>query len=568
MNRRKEETEMERKQEIIRRIMQDSIDYILVIFKNEYKLIKDEDVTFEVEDDSVNKLALKNKLDIMDDNLFVVCQIVKDSSSVITIRAVFNSSDIQKSELSFFRIENFYVLCGTLTEIFKSVNDIEMGMIVVIPPKILIKNLMKYPLQMILYSFFPKLQSTLTHPEYQRLLGVSTNTKKMVIENMTVLGPLPDDFQYSNASIRNECQRFDKIPEDCVLRLNCNIECRNGERRHRVTRRWNKVCATTPNFEQLLGTSDVKVLLRIQINDVDRHTFCDPADIAYTHVANITQKFPNTLSFELGPSNLEEYTLPFCSEQHFRQMMMTPTPLVNVNKLNLSFIRIHLRSFMEYMLTLRDLTELRLHDVILSDDDETDIEDFYVRLENAMKNVHTFEVRRLFTVGERRDLQLVENNRFWKVLSKLPKLKSLYLREFFLPDPSAYPEEYQHDDDFDEDDDDDYDGDDNFMPFSLGEIGTGLSSLTQLTFLSLSFCQYTPKSIIELLHPVIIKLEKLVSLDLSNTGLKENMINAFIPTLIGLPNLSILNVSNNPLLNGNDIKYLTEILGKKVRIIK
>ena len=567
MDRRKEQTEIERKKEIILRIIQDSIDYILVIFKNEYKLIKDENVTFEI-DDSVNKLSLKNTLDKLDDNLFVVCQIIKDSSSVITIRAVFNNSDvdIQKSELSFFQIEKFYLLCGTLTDIFESslVNDSEMGMIVVIPRKTLIKNLMKYPLQMILSSFFPKLQSKLSHPDYQRLLGVSTNTKKMVIENMTVLGLLPDDFPYSNASIRHLCQTFAKIPEDFVLRLNCNIECRNGDR---VTDRFNKVCTTTPNFEQLLGTSDVKVLLRIQINDVDRHTFCDPADIAYTHVANITQKFPNTLSFELGPSNLEEYTLPFCSEQHFRQMMMTPTPLVNVNKLNLSFIRIHLRSFMEYILTLRDLTELRLHDVILSDD-EIDIDNFYVNLEKAMENVHTFEVRELFTVGERRDLQLVENNRFWKVLARLPKLKSLYLRDFFLPEPNAYPEEYQHDDDFDEDDDDSYDGDDIRMPFSLGEIGTGLSSLTQLTFLSLSFCEYTPKSINELLHPVIIKLEKLVSLDLSNTGLKKEMIDAFIPTLISLPNLRILNVSNNPLLNGNDIKYLTNILGKKVNIIK
>jgi len=559
MNRRKEQ--MERKQEIIRRIMQDSIEYILVIFKNEYKLIKDENVSFEV-DDSVNKLDLKNILDMMDDDLFVVCQIVKDSSSAITIRAVFNRSDvdIQKSELSFFHIESFYVLCGTLTEIFKSslVSDREMG-IVVLQPKTIIKNLMKYPLQMILSSFFPKLQSTLTHPEYQRLLGVSTNTKKMVIENMTVLEPLHDNFQYSNASIRNLCQQFNKIPEDCVLRLNCNIECRNGRRRDPQTRRWNKVCTTTPNFEQVFGTSNVKVLLRIQINDVDRLTFCDSADIAYTHVANITQKFPNTLSFELGPSNLEEYTLPFCSEQHFRQMMMTPTPLVNVNKLNLSFIIIHLRSFMEYMLTLRDLTELRLHDVILSDD-EMDIDNFYVNLEKAMENVHTFEVRELFTVGERRDLQLVENNRFWKVLARLPKLKSLYLREFFLPEPNAYPEEYQHDDDFGEDD---YDI---RMPFSLGEIGTGLSSLTQLTFLSLSFCEYTPKSINELLHPVIIKLEKLVTLDLSNTGLKPKMIDAFIPTLLSLSNLRILDVSNNPLLNGNDIKYLKKIL-RNVRII-
>lgn len=108
---------------------------------------------------------------------------------------------------------------------------------------------------------------------------------------------------------------------------------------------------------------------------------------------------------------------------------------------------------------------------------------------------------------------------------------------------------------------------------NLEEIGTGLSSLTQLTFLSLSECGYTPRSIRELLSPVLGKLVNLVTLDLSQTiirifeeedvpSMNREMIEAFIPILQILQEhkLRILIVSDNPLLNEEDITYLIRSL--------
>jgi hypothetical protein len=71
------------------------------------------------------------------------------------------------------------------------------------------------------------------------------------------------------------------------------------------------------------------------------------------------------------------------------------TPLRSLNKLSLSFIQIPFKSFIEYMKNSHNLTELRLHNVKLHLDDETD---FYEDFKEAMKNVVTFEIRHSFSI--------------------------------------------------------------------------------------------------------------------------------------------------------------------------
>jgi hypothetical protein len=135
--------------------------------------------------------------------------------------------------------------------------------------------------------------------------------------------------------------------------------------------------------------------------------------------------------------------------------------------------------------------------------------------------------------------------------------------ESFRDDPThpEYPHNKQEDEEVEEDE--------QYEPYSLREIGNGLSSLTQLTFLSLSSCHYTARSIRELLGPVLLKLQNLKRLDLSNTGMSSNdpedsengdMIGAFIPILQKIKSIRVLDVSNNPLLTEEDIKRLKDAL--------
>ena len=110
---------------------------------NQYTMLHSAGLNFEI-DDTVDKLSLKTKLEKTDGNLFVVCNVVKNESSINTLKVVFNISDtdIEKSKLNFFRIETFFLLYGNINE----VRDAELptdGVIgrVLISPKILIRKL-------------------------------------------------------------------------------------------------------------------------------------------------------------------------------------------------------------------------------------------------------------------------------------------------------------------------------------------------------------------------------------------------------------------------------------------
>jgi hypothetical protein len=519
------------------------------------EMLLSEEANFEI-DDSVDKFSLKNKLDMLEsyDNLFVVCKIIKYSSSIITIKVAFNISDIEDIELDFFRFGTFYLMYGTLTEISNALlpNDV-MTDIVLISPNILIKNLMKNPLGMIVSSdtFFSKVHSNFTYPPFLPVQNVSKRMKQLVNENITIFGPLANNFKYSNDSIRDICRGFGKLPAECILRLNCNIRSRGLIGKSILFEQ--KLKRIIPNLKGILEPSDVKVFLTITINsDYDDKYYKGIywKDL-YSYIGKITEKFPNTLSLtiiieETIRSSLKEDAI---YQEEFRKML---EPLKILNTLRFSNMLIPVNFFIEYIRSLDNLQELRLCHVELKTVD-FNFDDFCENFQEAMKNVDTFELKGSHVI-ERNILQY--EDKFWNILSQLPKLKSLYFTEHDLPE-----------DPFTDDISDDY------FPFDLEEIGTGLSSLTQLTFLSLSKCGYTPRSIRELLSPVLGKLVNLVTLDLSQTiirifeeedvpSMNREMIEAFIPILQILQEhkLRILIVSDNPLLNEEDITYLIRSL--------
>lgn len=516
---------------------------------NRYTMFHSVKLKFEI-DDTVDKLSLKTileKEEMSADNLFVVCNIVKRESLIYTLQVAFDISPTD-SKLNFFGFESFFLLYGEVSEILDATLPIDDGVIgrVLISPKILIRKLMENPLGMLLSSkYFSKVHDHLPKEDVLTTRITSRRIKKSTDENIKVL-ELNNSFEYSNENIKDLCRRFNKTSENCVLRLNCEITAR-----YVGTFQPNIVYITTPNLEGVFERSDVKVLLTINIEMLRR----DP-DL-YRHIANISEKFPNTLSLKLVPNRGDR--LPDCNEEHFKQIM---TPLSNLNKLSLSLIRIPFKPFVEYMKTVPCLTELRLHNVTLQSDTETN---FYEDFNESMKNVVTFEIRErlLIQTSEIFTQSLVYNDRFWEVLANLPKLKSLYLCDFHLPvEPDSFRDDPQHPQYEEKTEEEEEEG---YEPYSLGQIGTGLSSLRQLTFLSLSYCHYTARSISELLGPVLVNLQNLKTLDLSNTEMSSNdpedselgdMIGAFIPILQKLPNLRVLDVCNNPLLDEDDIKRL------------
>ena len=530
----------------------DIADYIYKMDEYDEMLLYEE-ANFEI-DDSVDKFSLINKLHILDlyDNLFVVCKIINYSSSIITIKAAFNISDIdiENSKLDFFRFGTFYLMYGTLTEISNALlpNDVIINR-VLISPNILIKNLMKNSLGMIVSSdtFFPKVHSNFTYPPFLPVQNVSKRMKKLVNENITIFGPLSNDFKYSNDSIRDLCRGFGKLPTDCILRLNCKISSHGLIEKNRIR----------PNLKGILEPSDVKVFLTITINSDYKGKYWKDL---YSYIGKITKKFPNTLSLNISieeeiNSSLREDAI---YQEEFKKML---EPLRILNTLRFSNMLIPVNFFIEYIRSLDNLQELRLCSLMLKTVD-FNFDDFCENFQEAMKNVDTFELKGPHFI---KDHLFQYEDKFWNILRQLPKLKSLYFTKYALPEEP-----------FSEDDSDDSD---DYIPFDLEEIGTGLSSLIQLTFLSLSECEYTSRTISELLGPVLEKLVNLVTLDLSQTimpvleaedvpSMNREMIEAFIPILQILQEhkLRILIVSNNPLLNEEDITYLIRSL-PRVQII-
>ena len=548
-----------------------------------YTMIKSENIKFEI-DDTVDKFLLKTTLEkkeMVGDNLFVVCNIVKYESSIITIQAVLNISDTdrEKSGLDFFGLEKFYLMYGKIIDVLNSSvpND---GMIfrVLISPKILIRKIMEHPLQMVFskhFKFFDKVHKELKLEDALTTRSTSQRTKELIDKNTKVLKPLPANFHYSNDNITDWCRRFGKSPENCVLPVNCEIAWHpNIFERYRAPEERNKQYITTPNLDEVNKESDVKAILEILIRDerIDSY-YRDRQDASsvYKYICEITKKFPNTLSLNIEYKQSGRWLVVLPSkrldEEDFTEMV---SPLTNLTILHLSSITIPFNAFIEYIESLSNLLELRLCEVHLEDVDETifDFDSYCQKFKDAMRNVETFELKgNCYITNTKRWLGYEVE--FWEILKDSPKLKSLYFTNHLLAfepyqevdDPYYQPYNPENPDE---------------VPFSLKEIGPGLSSLTQLTFLSLSQCQYNVRSINYLLGPALVNLVKLVELDLSSTimisdedeteSINSDMLNAFIPFLQQLKKLRVLNVSDNYLLNEEDIQHLKELL-PRVKII-
>ena len=366
--------------------------------------------------------------------------------------------------------------------------------------------------------------------------------------------PLPANFHYSNDNITDWCRRFGKSPENCVLPVNCEIAWHpNIFARNRAPEERIKQYITTPNLDEVNEESDVKVILEIIIQDrhIDSYYRRQDASSVYKYICEITKKFPNTLSLNIEYNHIDRLLFLFLyrvlpskrlDQEDFTEMVR---PLTNLTILHLSRITIPFNAFIEYIESLSNLLELRLCEVHLEDVDETIFDfDFYCeKFKDAMRNVETFELKgNCYITNTKR--WLVYEVEFWEILKDSPKLKSLYFTNHLL---SAFEQDEEEQ-----------------VPFALlKEIEPGLRSLTQLTFLSLSQCQYNVRTIKYLLGPALVNLLNLIELDLSSTRYEEteqsmnsDMINAFIPFLISLENLKVLNVSNNHLLKQEDIHLL------------
>ena len=516
-----------------------------------YTMIKSENIKFEI-DDTVDKFLLKTTLEkkeMVGHNLFVVCNIVKYESSIITIQAVLNISvtDREKSGLDFFGLEKFYLMHGKIIDVLNSSvpND---GMIfrVLISPKILIRKIMEHPLQMVFskhFKFFDKVHKELTLKDALTTRSASQITKELIDKNTKVL-------------------KIEWHP--------------NIFERYRAPEERNKQYITTPNLDKV-KESDVKLILEITIQDrrIDSdYRDRQDASSVYKYICEITKKFPNTLSLNIEYKHIDRLlflhrVLPSkrFDKEDFTEMVR---PLTNLTILHLYRITIPFNAFIEYIQSLSNLLELRLCEVHLEDVDETifDFDSYCEKFKDAMRNVETFELKGNCYITNTKRWFGYEVE-FWEILKDSPKLKSLYFTNHLL----AF-EPYQ------EVDDPYYQpynpATPDVVPFSLKEIEPGLSSLTQLTFLSLSQCQYNVRSINYLLGPALVNLVKLVELDLSSTimisdedeteSMNSDMLNAFIPFLQQLKKLRVLNVSDNYLLNEEDIQHLNELL-PRVQII-
>lgn len=526
-----------------------------------YTIIKSENIKFEI-DDTVDKFLLKTTLEkkeMVGDNLFVVCNIVKYESSIITIQAVLNISDTdrEKSGLDFFGLEKFYLMYGKIIDVLNAPvpND---GMIfrVLISPKILIRKIMEHPLQMVFskhFKFFDKVHKELRLEDALTTRSTSQRTKELIDKNTKVLKPLPANFHYSNDNITDWCRRFGKSPENCVLPVNCEIAWHpNIFARNRAPEERIKQYITTPNLDEVNEESDVKVILEIIIQDRHIDSYYrvrQDASSVYKYICEITKKFPNTLSLNIEYNYSDRFLFLYrvlpskrLDQEDFTEMVR---PLTNLTILHLSRITIPFNAFIKYIESLSNLLELRLCEVHLEDVDETIFDfDFYCeKFKDAMRNVETFELKgNCYITNTKRWLGYKVE--FWEILKDSPKLKSLYFTKHLL---SAFEQDEEEQ-----------------VPFALlKEIELGLRSLTQLTFLSLSQCQYNVRTIKYLLGPALVNLLNLIELDLSSTRYEEteqsmnsDMINAFIPFLMSLENLKVLNVSNNHLLKQEDIEIL------------
>jgi len=526
-----------------------------------YTIIKSENIKFEI-DDTVDKFLLKTTLEkkeMVGDNLFVVCNIVKYESSIITIQAVLNISDTdrEKSGLDFFGLEKFYLMYGKIIDVLNAPvpND---GMIfrVLISPKILIRKIMEHPLQMVFskhFKFFDKVHKELRLEDALTTRSTSQRTKELIDKNTKVLKPLPANFHYSNDNITDWCRRFGKSPENCVLPVNCEIAWHpNIFARYRAPEERIKQYITTPNLDEVNEESDVKVILEIIIQDRHIDSYYrvrQDASSVYKYICEITKKFPNTLSLNIEYNYSDRFLFLYrvlpskrLDQEDFTEMVR---PLTNLTILHLSRITIPFNAFIKYIESLSNLLELRLCEVHLEDVDETIFDfDFYCeKFKDAMRNVETFELKgNCYITNTKRWLGYKVE--FWEILKDSPKLKSLYFTKHLL---SAFEQDEEEQ-----------------VPFALlKEIELGLRSLTQLTFLSLSQCQYNVRTIKYLLGPALVNLLNLIELDLSSTRYEEteqsmnsDMINAFIPFLMSLENLKVLNVSNNHLLKQEDIEIL------------
>jgi hypothetical protein len=543
-------------------------DYILVGLTNRlgkinrYTMVHSVKLKFEI-DDKIDKFLLKTTLEkqeMVGNDLFVVCNIVKRESSINTLQVVFDISatDIEKSKLNFFRLERFYLLYGNIIELLDAKLPNDYGIIgrVLISPKILIRKIMEHPLQMVMskhFNFFHKVHKELPLKDSLTTRRTSQRTKELIDENIKVFNiSLPDDFHYSNDSITDLCRRFSG---KCVLSLNCKIGLR-PDLYHRELPRLNKHYITTPNLDQVREAS-VKVILSIIIQDenIDEFygTLRDLSSV-YRYICEITKKFPNTLSLNIEYKHRDANHVlesKHLDEDEFTEMVR---PLRNLTTLHLSHITIPFKAFIEYIQNI-NLLELRLCDIHLEDVDPRNF-DFGSYCENfkyAMRNVETFELKG-FCYIKNTENWFAFDVRFWEILKDSPKLKSLYFTNHLL---SAFEQDEEEQ-----------------VPFALlKEIEPGLRSLTQLTFLSLSQCQYNVRTINYLLGPALVNLVNLVELDLSSTrdeeaeqSMNSDMINAFIPFLKELGTLNVLNVSNNHLLKEDDIQLLYMSL-PRVKII-
>jgi Leucine-rich repeat (LRR) protein len=386
---------------------------------------------------------------------------------------------------------------------------------------------------------FDRIAVHLSHKDLLKTRLVSTETKDMIDKKMIELkkpliihqSKLPEDFEYTQDSLKTLCARYSRKPKDCSLHIVYDID--------------PKGIRAQPLFDRtVLAQSDIKLSITITCGN----NSANYERGIFRLLCSIAEDLRNTIySLEI---DLRELYLVKKSYVQFAEVLKK---IPNLTILKLSDGYIQWKPFLSCIKNIKTLEELDLSDVrmltdLQYDDSDSDqeqeeevfVEDFRQRWYDSLKHLKGLRIaghKCTLSYNEKAD---DDNNQLNLVETVLPCLEHFtQLRSFGYnadPDNGSHMEL--------------------FIPY--------LPYLTNITRLDLSGSNLgnfrEPESVAEILR----YLPNLTELNLSRCYMEMRFFEIILPAIENLRNLRSLDVSNNEDFYPADIRRIKTLFKKLV----
>ena len=488
-----------------------------------------------------NLRLIKDAIKSLPPNYWILCQLKNIVDKTLSVQLLFTSLlpniDLERVSIT----DTTYLLAGTLEQNFLSLehdfNSIDrMIGISFISVQLVLETFMNdKSLSDVLKSnlLIHRVQPYLSKEDLLKMRVVSKETKEMIDKKMIELkkpliiyqSKLPENFEYTPASLRILCARYGRIPKDCSLHVVYNIDPTGG--------------VSQPSFDRrVLAQSDIKLSLTITCGG----NIWNYTENIFPSLCSILEDLKGTIySLEI---DLKELYFILGYYVKFAEVLKE-TPNLTILKLSNGYIQ--WKPFLSCLKGIKTLEELDLSDIRMLtnlpfnsdlEPEDFDIEVFRDIWSESLKHLKGLRIAGYNSivsyneqVGDDDELDLVE--------TVLPCLEDFTLLSFGCNADPVYNSHMER-----------------FIPY--------LPDLTNITKLNLSGSNLTSLSESESVEEILRSLPNLTELNLSRCQMNTRSLDTTLPAIQNLRKLRSLDISDNENFNPVDIKRIKTLFKKLV----